>query len=59
MCVSVCRCVCVCVCVCVCMRAFMYVGMYCNMVDNKLIIVGCPSCSSILTYCIDSDMCGP
>ena len=30
----------------------------CNIVDNKLIIVGCPSCNSILTY-VSSDVCGP
>ena len=25
--------------------------LYCNIVGNKLIIVCCPSCNSIVTYC--------
>ena len=27
-----------------------YVLLYCNIVDNNLIMVCCPSCNSILTY---------
>ena len=29
-----------------------FLDVWCNIIDNKLIMVGCPSCNSILTYCI-------